>query len=45
MAQNNSDSQNWLVENPKMIGALWMILLILAETGSVAANGGTLSGP
>lgn len=44
MTQNNSDSSNWLVENPKMIGALWMILLILAETGTTAAEG-TMLGP
>lgn len=39
-----SNLTNWLAENPKMMGALWMLLLILAESGSVAAAG-TMSGP
>lgn len=43
MAQN-SNLKNWLAENPKMMGALWMLTLILAETGTVAAGGG-MSGP
>ena len=42
MAQK-SNLQNWLAENPKMMGALWMLMLILAETGTVAAGG--MSGP
>lgn len=45
MAQN-SNVRNWLAKNPKMIGALWMLLLILAETGSaVAGGGGAMAGP
>lgn len=44
MAQQ-SDFRNWLAENPKMMGALWALLLILAETGSVAADGGSMAGP
>lgn len=43
MAQK-SELRNWLAENPKMMGALWTLMLILAETGTVAA-GGTMSGP
>lgn len=39
MAQK-SDVRNWLAENPKMMGALWALLLILAETGGAAADGG-----
>lgn len=44
MAQQ-STIQNWLAENPKMIGALFTLALILAETGSVVKAGGTMSGP
>lgn len=43
MAQK-SDFRNWLAENPKMMGALWALLLLLAETGNVAA-GGAVHGP
>lgn len=42
MAQQ-STVRNWLAENPKMMGALWALLLVLAETGTVAAGG--MSGP
>lgn len=44
MAQQ-SDFRNWLAENPKMMGALWMLLLILAETGAAAATPGSVAGP
>ena len=44
MAQN-SNLRNWLAENPKMMGALWMLMLILAETGTAIANDGAMSGP
>lgn len=30
--------RDWLAENPKMMGALWLLLLIVTETGSVAAT-------
>jgi hypothetical protein len=43
-----ADSENvtgWLAEHPKMMGALWMILLILTETGSAIANSGARAGP
>ena len=41
-----SDFRNWLAKNPKMMGALWTLLLILAETGSaVAGGGGSMAGP
>jgi hypothetical protein len=38
-----SDLRSWLAENPKMMGALWALTLLLAETGTVAAGG--MSGP
>ena len=44
MAQK-SNLQNWLAENPKMMGALWMLMLILAETGSAVADSGSMAGP
>jgi len=43
-----ADSENvtgWLAEHPKMMGALWMILLVLSETGGAAANTGAKMGP
>lgn len=36
--------KEWLAENPKMMGAVWMLLLLLSETGTVAA-GSVSSGP
>jgi len=36
----------WLAEHPKMMGALWMLMLILSETGNgLAASGGPKAGP
>ena len=36
----------WLAEHPKMMGALWMILLLLAESGGAVAGGaGARAGP
>ncbi|WP_449272304.1 DUF7503 family protein [Halorussus salinisoli] len=42
---HQSDFRNWLAENPKMMGALWALIVILAETGKVAADNGTVIGP
>ena len=30
----------WLAENPKMMGALWMGLLVLGACGNASAGGG-----
>ncbi|WP_276302513.1 DUF7503 family protein [Halorussus lipolyticus] len=36
----------WLSEHPRMMGALWMVMLLLAESGSaVAGTGGMKMGP
>jgi len=36
----------WLAEHPKMMGALWMMALLLTETGTAFANsGGPKAGP
>ena len=36
----------YLEANPKMIGVLFTMLLLLTQAGAVAANGmGTISGP
>lgn len=44
-----ADTENiteWLAEHPKMMGALWMIVLLLAESGNTVANsGGVRAGP
>lgn len=38
--------QQFLVENPRMLGVLFMITVLLAQSGSVVADGGSsLSGP
>ena len=45
MAQN-IDFTEWLKNNPRMMGVLWVLVLIWAETGTVvASNGGTTTGP
>lgn len=38
---NTSDLKDWLAENPKMMGALWMMTILLAEAGSVVASSGS----
>ena len=35
---HKSDFTGWLAEHPKMMGALWMIALILTETGTAVAD-------
>jgi hypothetical protein len=37
-----ADSQNiteWLAEHPRMMGALWMMTLLLAKSGGAIAGG------
>lgn len=41
-----TDIKNWVAENPKRMGILWAIALIVAETGNVAAgHAAVISGP
>ena len=35
-----SDITAWLADNPKLMGALWAMALLLAESGSVVADCG-----
>ena len=43
------DSENavseYFLNNPRMIGALFTILLLLSQAGNVAGNGGSTVGP
>lgn len=34
-----------VMDNPKLLGALWAATLLVAEMGSVLADGGTVTGP
>ena len=42
---NTTDITEWLADNPKMMGALWMMMLLLSHSGNVVANGGANTGP
>lgn len=44
MSQGN-DFTEWLANHPKMMGVLWMLVLIWAETGAVVATGSATGGP
>lgn len=39
-----SDFKGWLAENPKMLGVLWVLMLLIAETGTAFA-GAPKTGP
>lgn len=39
--ENESKLASWLADNPKMMGVLWAIMLILAEAGPVVARTAT----
>lgn len=42
----DTDLRSYLAEHPRMIGALFTVLLLLSQAGSaMAANGATYSGP
>ncbi|WP_438267175.1 DUF7503 family protein [Halorussus salilacus] len=36
--ENKSKLADWLADNPKMMGVLWAMMLLLAESGSVIAT-------
>lgn len=40
-----TDLTQYLKKHPRMIGALFTILLVLSKTGTVAANGNAYTGP
>lgn len=42
---NTTEITEWLADNPRMMGALWMMVLLLSQAGNVVANGGAQSGP
>lgn len=41
----NTDVAEWLSENPRMMGVLFIALLILTQAGQVAAMGSGNAGP
>ena len=50
MSENKTAVQtelsNWLANNPKILGTLWALTLLLTEVGPVlASSGGSTSGP
>ena len=42
---HKSDLTEWLEENPRMMGVLWTMVLLLSQAGSVVAQGGATTGP
>ena len=40
-----NDMEEWLSENPKMMGCLFAILMVLSQAGQVAAIGSGNPGP
>lgn len=46
MSQTDNKVAEWLGKHPKMTGILFMMMLLLSQTGSVAAsNGSACAGP
>ncbi|WP_420028513.1 DUF7503 family protein [Halorussus lipolyticus] len=39
-AIGRAEIQNWVAENPKLLGALWALTLLLTEVAPVVAGGG-----
>jgi hypothetical protein len=45
-ATSRTEISNWFVNNPKILGGLWAVTLLLTEIGPVLADGGGgTSGP
>jgi len=42
---SENDIRSYLAENPRMIGVLFTMFLLLTQAGNVAAGGATVSGP
>lgn len=46
MSENDNEAANWFAEHPKMIGALFTLLLLLSQAGTAAASAGnSIAGP
>ncbi|WP_458206480.1 DUF7503 family protein [Haladaptatus sp. NG-SE-30] len=46
MSNENETLQDYFVENPRMMGVAFAIMLLLLEAGNAAAaHGGTIGGP
>lgn len=41
----NSNLAEWLANHPRMMGVLWVLVLIWAETGAVVGQTHATSGP
>ncbi|WIV66233.1 DUF7503 family protein [Natrialbaceae archaeon AArc-T1-2] len=42
---DNDRMHDYLAEHPRMIGALFTLLLLLSQAGSAAASSSSLTGP
>lgn len=40
-----SNLTDWLAENPKILGVLWALLLLLAGSGPAVAHSSVTNGP
>ena len=46
MQGENSDITAWIAKHPRMMGVLFVLMMLLTQVGTVAAgNGGTIVGP
>jgi hypothetical protein len=43
MSGNDDGMTEYLAENPRMIGALFTLMLLLAQAGSAVAGGGAVT--
>ena len=44
-ATGRSSLEEFLADHPRMTGALFTLLLVASQAGTVAAGGGTYNGP
>jgi hypothetical protein len=42
---SDSTLRSYLAENPRMIGVLFTLTVLLSQAGNVAAGGGSFTGP
>ena len=46
MQGENSDIKAWIAKHPRMMGVLFVLMMLLSQVGTVAAgNAGTTVGP
>ncbi|SHH19822.1 DUF7503 family protein [Halobaculum gomorrense] len=45
MSEDDAAMTEWLADHPRMMGALFTLVLLLSSAGNVAANGVTTAGP